>query len=166
MGVFKYCNRNAKCYRFKILEKKIIIKYNNESQKCLNLLIGNIGTKTDIFSPELLINFNDMNLLKNEYKSFTKENLEQYTNGTFDKNKIESITQDSFAQSLYKKDVKFFIYLHNNYPSLTEIKDDIPKTNKIEKENIVRAFIYYYLNSQRFIENNKNEIIKEEFIII
>ena len=162
MGVFKYCNRNAKFYRFKILEKKIIIKYNNESQKCLNLLIGNIGTKTDIFSPELLINFNDMNLLKNEYKSFTKENLEQYINETFDKNKIESITQDSISQSFYKKDVKFFIYLHNNYPSLTEIKDDIQKTNKIEKENIVRVFIYYYLNNQRFIENNKNEIIKEE----
>ena len=58
--------------------------------------------------------------------------------------------------------LKFFIYSYNNYPSFTKIKDDIPKTNKIEKENIVRAFIYYYLNNQRFIENNKNDIIKEE----
>ena len=87
MGMFKYCNPNAKKYKYAIKDEKIIIKYKNEEEKCFNLLLGNIVDQTEIFIPEILINFSDENLLKNEYNQFidsTKNKFDEYINGLLD----------------------------------------------------------------------------------
>ena len=151
MGIFKYLNNNAKKYEFKIVEKKIIIKYTNEN--CLNLLIGKIGVKTDIYVPDILVNFPGIQLLVDEYNNFEnfyQEKLNDFLKG--DTNIIKNIEQQSLSERPYENNVKFFIYLHDKYPQLdNKNEDNNPKTSKIEREKIVRAFMYYYLNIQKLI---------------
>ncbi len=160
MGIFKYLNNNAKKYEFKIVEKKIIIKYTNEN--CLNLLIGKIGDKTDIYVPDILVNFPGIQLLVDEYNNFEnfyQEKLNDFLKG--DTNIIKNIEQQSLSERPYENNVKFFIYLHDKYPQLdNKNEDNNPKTSKIEREKIVRAFMYYYLNIQKLISNNKEKNIK------
>ena len=165
MGIFKYLNNNAKKYELKMFEKKIIIKYTNEN--CLNLLIGKIGDKTDIYIPDIIVNFPDKQLLVdayNNFENFYQEKLNDFLKGKpdtkSDTNIIKNIEQQSLSERPYENNVKFFIYLHDQYPQLdNKNEDNNPKTSKIEREKIVRAFIYYYLNIQKLIMNNKVKLL-------
>ena len=158
MGMFKYCNQNAKKYKYAIKDEKIIIKYKNEEEKCFNLLLGNIVDQTEIFIPEILINFSDENLLKNEYNQFidsTKNKFDEYINGLLDTKIITKIEQNFLT---YNNKVKFFIHSPNNYPSLgTYVQNKKKVIKKFNKENILKAFLYYYLNNQKMISNNIND---------
>jgi len=166
MGIFKYLNNKAKKYECKIIDKKIIIKYTNEN--CFNLLIGKIGDKTDIYVPDILVNFPGKQLLADEYNNFEnfyKEKLNDFLKGKPDTksetNIMKNIEQQSLSKNLYENNVKFFIYLQDQYPQLDN-KNEVnnPKTSKNEREKIVRAFMYYYLNIQKLISNNKEMKIK------
>ena len=164
MGIFKYLNNNAKKYEFKIVEKKIIIKYTNEN--CLNLLIGKIGDKTDIYVPDILVNFPGIQLLVDEYNNFEnfyQEKLNDFLKGKPDikseTNIMKNIEQQSLYERPYENNVKFFIYLHDKYPQLdNKNEDNNPKTSKIEREKIVRAFMYY--NKNYILYNYKFVLIK------
>ena len=166
MGIFKYLNNNAKKYEFKMFGKKIIIKYTNKN--CHNLLIGKIGDKTDIYVPDILVNFPSRDILVDEYngfENFYQEKLIDFLKGNpdtkIDKNIIKNIEQQSLYERPYENNVKLFIFLQDKYPSLdNKNQDDNPKSSKIEREKIVRAFIYYYLNIQKLISNNKEKKIK------
>jgi len=150
MGIFKYLNNNAKKYECKMFENKIIIKYTNEY--CHNLLIGNIGDKTNIYVPELLINFPNKQFLVDEYNDFSnfyQGKLNNFIKEKPNANIIKIIEQQSLDESSYKNNVKFLIYLHDKYPQFDyKNQDNNTKTLKIGREKIVRAFIYYYINNQ------------------
>ena len=163
MGIFKYANTNAKSYEFEIVEKKIIIKYSNEH--CLNLLIGNIGNKTEIYVPHILISFPSINLLVNDYKNFTDPNQEQLNElikEKYDKDIIKNIEHYSLSERPYENDVKFFIHSLDKYSQFNPINQEGNQMkSKIEKEKIVRAFIYYYLNIQQLKTNSKENNNKD-----
>ena len=162
MGTFKYCARNSIEYDYKICKNKIIIKYINQNENCFNLLIGNIGEKERnvIYDPDILIYFPNSNSLNDEYNNFIDRKLEQYLKGSFDNNNdITNITHDSFLDNQYDYKIKFYVYLLDKYPRLTEVNSQAPKEqikNKIKRETVVRSLICYYLN---------NEILKENIIM-
>ena len=59
----------------------------------------------------------------------------------------------------YDDKIKFYVYLLDKYPRLTEVNSQAPKEqikNKIKRETVVRSLICYYLN---------NEILKENIIM-
>ena len=110
MGMFKYCNQNAKKYEYEIKDEKIIIKYKNEEEKCFNLLLGSIGYHTEIYIPEILINFPDENLFQNECKRLlesTYNKLNEYINESF-KEFTAKIEQNSLTQIIIQALVLMF----------------------------------------------------------
>ena len=159
MGMFKYCNCNAKKYKYEIKDGKIIIKYKNDEEKCFNLLLGSIGDNTDIYIPEILINFPDFSLLQIECKEFIDSpeiKCQEYIKGNFDP-KIVTKIEPNF--NTYNDKVKFFIHSQNNYPDLgTYVQNQNNAIKKkLEKKNILKAFLLYYLNNQKMISNNIND---------
>ena len=159
MGMFKYCNYNAKKYKYEVKDEKIIIKYKNEEEKCFNLLFGSIGDKTEIYIPVILINFPDADLFQNECQNFiesTNKTYGEYINGLCNLNTITKIEQNFPS---YNNNVKFFIHSPNIYPSLGTYVQSQKKVvkkvvKKFQKENILKALLYYYLNNQKLISNN------------
>ena len=161
MGMFKYCDKIAKNYEYKIIENKIIIKYGNEENKCFNLLIGNIGNTAEIFVPNILINFLNNSQLNEEFKIYDNIKIKDLMEGSFDTNTIKIIDQKSVNPNPYTNGVRFFNYDIGVYPTFTGINHiPNPTTNqkistvKIKKENVIKALIYYYLNNETFKRNN------------
>ena len=161
MGMFKYCERKAKVYKYQIKDGKIIIKYENEKEKCLNLLIGSIGDKTEIYIPEILINFPSINLLQDELKDFiesSEKKLKEYNEGSFNTNIITRIEKSSFESQNYDGDTKFFVHSQDKYPGFDTIVQNVNvKEKKIKIESIKKALVYYYLNNQKLISNKNKD---------
>ena len=159
MGMFKYCNSNAKKYEYKIKDGTIIIKYINEEEKCFNLLLGSICEKIDIYIPELLINFHDIKLLEKEYIEFiqlSKKQVHEKINGYLNTNIVAKIEQNFYTNN---NNVKFFIHSPNEYPVFYSDDENKKKLiiKKFKEENIAKAFLYYYLNNQKLISNNAKD---------
>ena len=161
MGIFKYCDRIAISYEYKIIDNNIIIKYNNEEDKCFNLLIGNIGDITEIFVPNVLINFLSETQLSDEFKIFNNNKIKDFTVGKFDINTIKIIKHNLIDQNPYKSQVKFLNYDIGLYPTFTgtnlianQGKNQKFSTIKIIKEKIIKALICYYLNNEKLKRNN------------
>ena len=161
MGMFKYCEPKAKVYKYQIKDGKIIIKYENEKEKCLNLLIGSIGDKTEIYIPEILINFPSTSLLQDELKDFiesSEKKLKEYNEGSFNIKIITRIEKSSFESQNYDGDTKFFVHSQDKYPGFDTIVQNVNvKENKLKKESIKKALVYYYLNNQKLISNKNKD---------
>ena len=110
MGMFKYCDRIAISYEYKIIDNNIIIKYDNEEDKCFNLLIGNIGDITEIFVSNILINFLNKSQLSEEFKIFNNINIKKFTEGSYDTNTLKIIEHNLIYQNPYGSQAKFLNY--------------------------------------------------------
>ena len=110
LGMFKYCDRIAISYEYKIIDNNIIIKYDNEEDKCFNLLIGNIGDITEIFVPNILINFLNKSQLSEEFKIFNYSNIKKFTEGSYDTNTLKIIEHNLIYQNPYGSQAKFLNY--------------------------------------------------------
>ena len=162
--MFKYCEFNLKKCECKIKEKKIFIKYENEEERCINLLVGNLGENSEIYKPDILINFPNKKLLEVEFDNFIDsiQNLKKFVdNSNYAQSIYAKIEQSKLTEHSYYNHVKFFINSPNKYPGFSDYaQSNNNKINrkKIQKEKIIKAFIYYYLNNQKLISNNKNDI--------
>ena len=149
---------------FEIINKETyqnLINNENEKEKCLNLLIGSIGDKTEIYIPEILINFPSTSLLQNELKDFiesSEKKLKEYNEGSFNTNIITRIEKSSFESQNYDGDTKFFVHSQDKYPGFDTIVQNVNvKENKLKKESIKKALVYYYLNNQKLISNKNKD---------
>ena len=168
IGMFKYCNANAKKYEYKQKEKKIMIKYENEEEKCFNLLIGNIGNNCSwIYFPEAIISFPNKDLLQIEFKNID-ESITNYCDGKFNPKRVDIIEQNSLPSNTYKTNIKFLFHKNIQYPNFgtyANIKKKIQK--KIKSKNIIEALVYYYLNNKKLISNNiKDREDQEKFCFL
>ena len=158
LGMFKYCYCNAKKYEYEIINKKIIIKYENDEEKCFNLLIGNIGIKNEIYIPEILITFPNKDLLQTEFNDFiynSEIKLKEYICGTFNPSIVTMVEQNSLEYNAYYNNAKFFVHSENRYPNFQTLTQNKKMgERKLKKGNIIESLVYYYLNKQKLISNN------------
>ena len=147
MGDFNISNKlNENNFEFCFYNGKIIIKY-ILYKICFNLVIGHLDRNND-YIPEILVNYKYIEDLEEEFKKLkdsTNNILSQYTNGSFENNRIIEVNKDLFSEddNNCKNNIKYFINGYHSFEEECHVLSNPSKEEefKIDRQKIIKFYI-------------------------